>query len=153
MDTPELWANHCWLITAPSTYCQDDSVPFKKISQFVQESSSAWGIHLSPRRPPLECCLRCLHCIIHIRLQSKRKPQVTRKEQDNATETPPGCFLVDAVVAKTKLSNKTTFILLLDLNPSLEYVLGLAWAHKQPCGLNTNRVFQGQFNVTDLFIK
>lgn len=60
------------------------------------------------------------------------KPQVTRKELDNGTEPPPGCFLVDAVVAKIKLSNKTTFISLLDLNSSLEYVLGLDWAHKQP---------------------
>lgn len=72
-----------------------------------------------------------------------RKPQVTRKELDNGTETPPGCFPVDAVVAKTKLSNKTTLISLLDLNSSLEYVSCLAWAHKQPWGLNTNWVFQG----------
>lgn len=49
-----------------------------------------------------------------------------------AQNRPPGCFLVDAVAAKIKLSNKTTFISLLDLNSSLEYVLGLAWAHKQP---------------------
>lgn len=41
-------------------------------------------------------------------------------------------LLVGAVVAKSKLSNKTTFISLLDLNSSLEYVLCLAWAHKQP---------------------
>lgn len=59
-----------------------------------------------------------------------------------AQNPPPGCFLVDAVVAKIKLSDKTTFISLLDLNSSLEYVLSLAWAHKQPWDLNTNWVFQ-----------
>jgi len=41
-----------------------------------------------------------------------RKPCVTRKELDNGTETPSGCFLDDAVVAKTKLSDKNTSILL-----------------------------------------
>lgn len=149
MDTPEGGSRALnqlfWFISAPSTHCQGDSVPLQEICQFVQESSPAGGIHLSPWRAPLERCLRCLHCIIHIRLHNThtRKPQVTRKELDNGTETPPGCFLVDAVVAKTKLSNKTTFISLLDLNSSLEYVLCLAWAHKQPWGLNTNWVFQG----------
>ena len=57
------------LLTDHSTYCQDDSVSLQKISQLVQESSSAQGIHLSPWRPPLECCLRCFHRIIHIRLK------------------------------------------------------------------------------------
>lgn len=84
MDTPEGWSRVLnqlfWLIGAPSTHCQDDSVPLQEICQFVQESSSAWGIHLSPWRAPLERCLRCLHCIIHIRLHNTHKKTSGYKE-------------------------------------------------------------------------
>lgn len=58
-------------------------------------------------------------------------------------QRPYCCFLDDTVVAQTKLSDKTTSILLLDLDSSLQYFSGLAWAHQQPWGQSTKRVFQG----------
>lgn len=54
-----------------------------------------------------------------------RKCEVISKELNNGTETPAGLFLQDRAVAKPKSSDKTIFISLLDLDPSLQAILGL----------------------------